>query len=219
MKKLVKRISLVLSCVMVMGLLAGCSKFDAAAYLQASLDNSYKNQSQGLVDLKVCTAEEAAAVYEEGLDTEFEAFLSSSGFTEEQCAGLRDVIADILAGAKYTVGEAEKQDDGSYVVTVSYEQMNVFEPAMTDWMEDVTAWTEEIMASGEVPSDDEMIEELIGMLETSLAEACAAATYDEPQTTTVRIEIVDKMYTPNEEDIYNLEYVMFDTEAMENMSY
>lgn len=219
MKKLVKRIALVLSCVMVMGSLAGCAKFDASAYLQASLDNSYKNDSKGLVDMKVCTAEEAAAVYEEGLDMEFDAFVTSSGFTEEQCADFRDVFAEMLAGAKYTVGEAEKQDDGSYVVTVTYEQMNVFEPALTDYLDDVTAWSEEIMAGAEVPSDDEMITTLIDMLATSFTESLANVTYDEPQTTTVRIELVDKVYTPNEDDVANLEYLMFDTEAMENMSY
>ena len=217
MKKMMKKLALIMSCVMMTGMLAGCAKFDASAYLAALLDNSYKNDSTALVELGIGTEEEAAAIYEQGLDTEMQALTSTAGISADQVEGLRDVIADMLAGAKYTVGEAEAQDDGSYVVTVTYEQMNVFGPTIDNYMAETEAlvaeWTEAALAGEEVASEDELMAEVIGLFETVLADAVANATYDAPQTTTVRIEKVDNAYQPNTEDLTNLEYVLFDSDA------
>ena len=185
--------------------------------IAALLDNSYKNDSTALVELGIGTEEEAAAIYEQGLDTEMQALTSTAGISADQVEGLRDVIADMLAGAKYTVGEAEAQDDGSYVVTVTYEQMNVFGPTIDNYMAETEAlvaeWTEAALAGEEVASEDELMAEVIGLFETVLADAVANATYDAPQTTTVRIEKVDNAYQPNTEDLTNLEYVLFDSDA------
>ena len=202
---------------MMAGMLAGCAKFDASAYLAALLDNSYKNDSTALVELGIGTAEEAVTIYEQGLDTEMQALTSSAGISAEQAEGLRDVIADMLAGAKYTVGEAEAQDDGSYVVTVTYEQMNVFGPTIENYMAETEAivaeWTEAYMAGEEVASEEELMAEVIDLFGTVLADSVANATYEAPQTTTVRIEKVDNAYQPNTEDLTNLEYVLFDSDA------
>jgi len=217
MKKMMKKLALIMSCVMMAGMLAGCAKFDASAYLAALLDNSYKNDSTALVELGLGTAEEAAEIYEQGLDTEMEALTSTAGISEDQAEGLREVIADMLAGAKYSVGEAQAQDDGSFVVTVTYEQMNVFGPALETYLAETEAlvaeWTEAYMAGEEVASEDELMEEVINMFGDVLADAVANATYDEPQTTTVRIEKVDNAYQPNTDDLTNLEYVLFDNDA------
>lgn len=217
MKKMMKKLALIMSCIMMAGMLAGCAKFDASAYLAALLDNSYKNDSTALVELGIGTEEEAATIYEQGLDTEMQALTSSAGISAEQAEGLRDVIADMLAGAKYTVGEAEAQDDGSYVVTVTYEQMNVFGPTIENYMAETEAivaeWTEAYMAGEEVASEDELMAEVIDLFGTVLADSVANATYEAPQTTTVRIEKVDNAYQPNTEDLTNLEYVLFDSDA------
>lgn len=218
MKKMMRKIALVMSCIMMAGLLAGCAKFDASAYLAALLDNSYKNDSTGIVELGIGTAEEAAALYEEGLSTEMSAITASAGFSEDQIAGLKDIMADLLAGAKYTVGEAEAQDDGSYVVTVTYEQMQVFKTTLDTYMAETEAlvaeWSEAYMAGEEVASEDELMNEVIGLFGTVFADAVANATYAEPQTTTVRIEKVENSYQPNTEDLTNLEYLMFDIDAL-----
>lgn len=220
MKKLMKKVALVLVAVMALSLLGGCGqKFDASAYLKAILDNSYKNDSTAFVELKIGTAEEAAALYEEGIETELQGLVASAEISEEQGAQFREVLADMLGGVKYTVGEAEKQDDDSYIVTITYEQMNVFGPTVETYMADIeamaTAWAE----SGEYPSDEEMNEAILESLKNCLAETLANVTYDEAATTTVKIELVDNVYTPVEADLYNLEYVLFDLEELMNMGF
>lgn len=217
MKKMMKKLALIMSCVMMAGMLTGCAKFDASAYLQALLDNSYKNDSTALVELGIGTEEEAAAIYEQGLDAEMEAMTASAGIPEDQLAGMRDIMADMLASAKYSVGEAEKQDDGSYVVTVTYEQMNVFGPTMDNYMAEaetlITEWTEAALAGEDIGSEEEIMEEVFGLFGTVLSDAIANATYEAPQTTTVRIEKVDNAYQPNTEDLTNLEYHLFDSDT------
>ena len=47
---------------------SGILSYAASEYLKALLDNSYKNDSSQLVSMKIKTAEEAAEIYEEGLD-------------------------------------------------------------------------------------------------------------------------------------------------------
>ena len=218
MKKLVRKIALVLSCIMMMGLLGGCGeKFDASAYLKALLDNSYKNDATAIVEMEIATAEEAAALYEEGLQGELDMMLTTAGITEDQIPGIRDIMADMLAGAKYTVGEAVEQEDGSFVVTVTYETMNVFGPTTEKYLADVetmvTEWTEAMLAGEEAASEEEMTAKVYEMFGTTLQEVLANPTYAEPQETTVRIEMVDNMYQPNEDDLYNLEYLLYDSDA------
>lgn len=217
MKKIMKKLAVIMSCITMVGMLAGCAKFDASAYLQAILDNSYKNDSTAIVESGIATAEEAAAIYEQGLDAEVAAVTASAGFTEEQLEGMRDVMADMLANAKYTVGEAEAQDDGSYVVTVTYEKMIVFGPAIENYMAEAealaTKWTEAALAGENVGSEEELTQEIIDLFGTTLAESAANATYEAPQTTTVRIEMVDEVYQPNQDDLMNLEMLLFDTDV------
>lgn len=217
MKKMIKKLALIMSCIMMTGMLAGCAKFDASAYLAALLDNSYKNDSTGIVELGIGTVEEAAALYEEGL-SEMSGITAVAGASEEQVEGLKEIVADCLAGAKYTVGEAELQDDGSYVVTVTYEQMQVFKTTVDTYMAEtetlIAEWSEAYMAGEEVASEDELTKEVIDLFGTVFADAIANATYSEPQTTTVRIEKVENTYQPNTEDLTNLESLMFDFDEL-----
>lgn len=211
-----KKLSIILACIMLVGVLGGCgNSFDASAYIKALLDNSYKNDSSQIVSMKIATAEEAADLYEQGLDAEVDSMASAVGsLSKEQEEAYRNLFADVLAGAKYTVGEAEKQDDGSFVVTVTYEQMNVFEPAMKAYIEAVYAQSEiwqTAYENGEgIPSDAEMTDWLATTLKDCIQESLKSVTYDEPQTATVKISLKDNVWTPSSSDLMNLEEVFFD---------
>ncbi|MGN0141294.1 MAG: hypothetical protein ACI4AD_03640 [Roseburia sp.] len=214
MKK-IKLAALTLVMVLTVGLLGGCGlSFDASAYIKALLDNSYKNDSTEFLAQKIGTAEEASKLYEEGIDTELEALLAGVELSEELEAEYRQVLKDMFGAVKYTVGEAEKQDDGSYVVTVNYQQMQVFASAMaayeTEVTELMTQWTED---ESSVPSDEEMLEQIYASLKDCLKDAVAGATYADEASTTIRVELADNVYSPNEDDVLNLETLLFDLNA------
>lgn len=217
-----KRLSIIAACILTVGLLGGCgTKFDAAGYTKAILDNSYKNDSAAFVSQKIGTAEEAADLYEQGLDAEMDGMLSSVGsISDEQEAEFRQVFANILAGAKYTVGEAEKQDDGSYVVTITYEQMKVFGPAAETYMDAVMDYANSIqeaaLSGGDVPSDDEITAAIIDMLKDCLSDSLKSVTYASPETMTITIELNNNEYSPNENDLMDLEMSLFDIDDFVN---
>ncbi|MCM1183764.1 MAG: hypothetical protein NC337_10360 [Roseburia sp.] len=213
--KRVKRIALALVCVMLVGALSGCgSKFDAPGYLNALLDASYKGDYKAFVDMKLGTEEEAADLYEQGIDAEMNAFLSGMSVSDELEGEFRDIFKQMLGSVKYTVGEAEKQDD-DYVVTVTYQKMKIFEPVMTQYMDEITALTEEWTSNPDsMPTtEDEMMEAMLVILRDCMKEALPNVEYGESATTTVRIELIDNVYTPNQRDVTNLETIFFDTEA------
>lgn len=217
-----KKLSIIAACLLTVGMLGGCgTKFDAAGYTKAILDNSYKNDSTDFVAMKIGTAEEAADLYEQGMDSEMDGMLASAGsISEAQEQEFRQVFEDILAGAKYTVGEAEKQDDGSYVVTISYEKMHVFGPAAKTYMDAVMDLASSLeataMSGGDIPSDDELTSMIVDLLKDSLVEAYQNVTYDAAETMTVTIELNNNEYSPNENDLMDLEMAMFDIDDFLN---
>lgn len=214
MKK-VKKVALLLVCVLVVGVLGGCgNKFDAKAYLQAMLDLSYKNDTAAFMDLKIGTAEEAAQVYESGIDAAMTNLLTGVTVSDELKAEFRQVVQDMYGNVKYTVDSAEKQDD-AWVVTVTYEKMMIFDATVTNYETAVTdLYTEwsSVTDETQIPSEEEMTDALLTALKDCMKDSIANAEYAEPDTTTIRIELVDNVWTPNSQDIENLEMLLFDTE-------
>ena len=216
MKK-VKRIALALVCVLVIGVLSGCgSKFDAKAYMEAMLDASYKNDPTKFVDMKIGTKEEAAALYEKGIDAEMDAFLSELSISEELEGEFREMFKNMLSQVKYTVDSAEEQDKETWVVNITYEKMLIFAPVMEEYetaiTEMITDWTTAATAGEETPSEDEMMEQMIAKLKDCMENNLTGVEYAEPATTTVKVELVDNVWTPNQSDIENLEMLLFDTD-------
>ena len=116
---------------------------------------------------------------------------------------------------KYTVDSAEKQDDGSYVVTITYEQMKFFEPFMAEFETISESLATEWMAAEEgALSEDEMMEQLIVAYKDSMVKALENVEYAEADTATVTVELIDNVYTPDQSDVENLEMVFFDTDFL-----
>ena len=89
--------------------------------------------------------------------------------------------------------------------------MENFTTATESYVEEMT----EKASNGEdVPSEEEMNEATYAMLKDAIKDSLGTITYEDEATTTVRVELVNKVYTPNEEDVYNLEQLLFDIEAV-----
>ncbi len=216
MKKISKKIAILFILVLSTGLLGGCGKqFDAAAYVKALLDNSYKNDSTAFVEQKLGTAEEALEIYNQGIehaisdiliDEEMETFSVSDELMEEY----RKTFETVFSNVSYTVGEAQKQEDGSYTVKVIYESMDVFDNAMADYDLKVAEWTEQLSAgavAGEgLPEEEELYNTLFTMLKDCINEAVSNTGYSQSKEMTVRVELSDGVYSPNQSDIETLEY-------------
>ena len=216
--KRMKKVALLLAAVLEAAVLGGCGgSFDASAYVKALMDNSYKGDSTEFVEQKVGTKEQAEQLYEEGIDTEMSAITQSVQLSDELQSEFKDVLKDVFKNVKYTVGEATKKDD-SYEVEVKYQKMNVFAPAMESFNAAseayVTEMTEKAANGEDTPSEEEINEQVYVMLKDAIKEAMGSVTYGDEESTIVHIELKDKTWTPNEDDLYNLELLLFDSEAV-----
>lgn len=220
--KRMKKVGLLLLALLTVSVLGGCGSFDASGYIKALLDNSYKGDSAAFVEQKVGDENQAKELYDLGIDTEMNSLISGVNISEELRGEFKTVLQDVYKSVKYTVGEATKQEDDSYVVEVKYQKMKVFAPAMEKFQEGQQAYTDEISEQvqngGESPSEDEINEQVYTILKDSIKDALANAEYEEETSTTVRVELQDKVYSPNQEDVEALEYALFDLEEASGMA-
>ena len=217
MKKM-RKVAILLAAVLMATVLGGCGSFDASGYIKALLDNSYKNDSAAFVEQKIGTAEEASELYETGIDTALKSLTAQGQFSDELKNEFEAVVKDIYKSVKYTVGEATKKDDGSYEVEVKYQKMKIFSAAMDKYTEALQAYSDEMAEKagngGEVPSDEELNEASYQMLKDAIKESLGSVEYEDEASTTVHIKLKNRVYAPNEDDVYNLERLMFDIEAV-----
>ncbi len=211
MKKSYQKIIFLLISIVAVITLSGCTSDKTVKnYLQALLDTSYKNDATIFVDMKLGTAEEAKALYDRGIDTGVGVFCSKLGVSDTYRESFRQVYMDMLAKVRYTVDTAEKQSDGSYVVTVTYEKMNIFQPALERHQEAVAAMADAWKNAEEPPTEEELEESVFLEFKNSMETVLAELQYDEAATMTVRIELIENVYTPNTDDIAELEKALFD---------
>lgn len=203
MKK-ARKLVLLVACTLMIGVLAGCgAKFDASKYVQAQMDNSYKNDSSLVVELKYTTEEEAQKVYEDEIDTLVDNFFLGVSVSDDVKSRYAEIFKDMLGKAKYTVNESEKQSDGSYTVAVEYQQLKLFQPTMDKLTENADKIDVSDLDGYFNMMADYMEEILAGDIE-----------YGEAQKMDVHIEIVNKTYTLNNTDLQTLNNGLFDFSAV-----
>ena len=221
MKRVMRKISALCAGVLLLGTLAACSQFDASGYVKAILDNSYYNDATGIVEQEIGTAEEAAAIYEQGIEAQVATVNAELEISDALTEEYRQFFKDLYASVKYTVGEAVEVDKETLEVTVTYEKMYVFTEAVVTYQAKLTemaeVWTEAALAGEEVPTDEQMNEQLFAILKDCLKAELAEASYDAPATMTIRVQLIDNVWTPNQEDLLNLEYSLFDFEGLYEM--
>ena len=94
MKK-ARKLVLLVACTLMIGVLAGCgAKFDASKYVQAQMDNSYKNDSSFVVELKYATEEEAQKVYEDEIDTLVDNFFLGVSVSDDVKSRYAEIFKD-----------------------------------------------------------------------------------------------------------------------------
>lgn len=188
-------------------------------HLSALLDVYYRNDQQAFVALGLGTAEEAEAFYSMILDTELlsaelEAELGIE-FPASIKNDLRDLTVRLLAGARYAVAGCELQPDGTYEVTVIYEQMIIFKPVMELYMAVIEDLGRTWFANYDsMPSKEDMMIQVMAALCSSLRACLENVTYAEPAIATVTFEPREGLYLPNADDFDNLESLLFDMDTL-----
>lgn len=143
--------------------LSGCgiSTKDVTLMVQGNLDAIYLGTaSDEYKKLLSETDEGIKQTYEDGLEIETDVFFEYFQIedkTEERREQVKELYRNIYAKSTYTVGEAEKKNDGSYVVPVEISPLDIFERVNQDGVDGAIAAVYETMTTEELAalSDEE----------------------------------------------------------------
>lgn len=206
MKTLKKALVTGLVAVMMVVNLAGCGKFDAAAYVESCLDLLTKGETEQYMKMTGRSKEQAESDYESNIDammTEMDQF----NLSDELSNSYRQLFKDVYAKAKYTVKDAEKMDDkDGYYVTVEIEQMTgLFNGIQEELMTEFTEWANSFDADT-YPTEDEMYEQMYDLMSARLD----SITYNDPQEVVVEVIGEDNVYSISDGSMTELDEALLD---------
>lgn len=210
MKTLKKALVTGLVAVMMVVNLAGCGKFDAAAYVESCLDLLTKGETEQYMKMTGRSKEQAESDYESNIDammTEMDQF----NLSDELSNSYRQLFKDVYAKAKYTVKDAEKMDDkDGYYVTVEIEQMTgLFNGIQEELMTEFTEWANSFDADTH-PTEDEMYEQMYQMMYDLMSARLDSITYNDPQEVVVEVIGEDNVYSISDGSMTELDEALLD---------
>ena len=210
MKTLKKALVTGLVAVMMVVNLAGCGKFDAAAYVESCLDLLTKGETEQYMKMTGRSKEQAESDYESNIDammTEMDQF----NLSDELSNSYRQLFKDVYAKAKYTVKDAEKMDDkDGYYVTVEIEQMTgLFNGIQEELMTEFTEWANSFDADT-YPTEDEMYQQMYQMRYDLMSARLDSITYNDPQEVVVEVIGEDNVYSISDGSMTELDEALLD---------
>lgn len=136
----------------------GGKEVDAAGYVQADLDLIFQGETQEAKKFIDASASNLDKVYDNGISTFVENYLTGGVDTQGQFASTYEyLIKQIFATMKYQVGEAKKTGRDTYEVPVEYQPVNVFTQFIPELQEEARR-IEQDAADGKYTGTDEEIQ-------------------------------------------------------------
>ena len=161
MKRGMKKVlALVLGAVMCLGVLTGCSKFEADALVKGNLDLIYLNTyTAEYLESVSLTPEEADAQYEDGIAVEVDYFTTYFEINMEYCSAdieqqIVELYHKIYDCSKYEVGEVSKSGD-TFLVQLTVYPIDIMEKVYNEDLEGFLAGWSDAVATGEINPDDD----------------------------------------------------------------
>lgn len=143
--------------------LSGCTRFDAASYVQAVLDASYKGKTEQYIEVTGGSKEDAQKVFRKKLDATMAEFKETK-LPEELEVKYETLFGDLMKQMYYKVGESQKEENGSYAVTVTAKPILLFDETYEEFQKRAEMYakevTDQVTKSGEMPTEETMQQEV-----------------------------------------------------------
>lgn len=191
MKRMKRVLALGMAMLMCMGLTACGKDFDAAGYTKAVLDANYHAQYDKYAEYREISESDAKKEVTEGMKEQITSAFSGMDVSDTMMDKYIKVADKAYDLADFTVKEAKKQDDDSYVVTVAIKPSDVFNNS-SNYVNDIAT---EYTNKGLDPTQADV---LMDILTESLNRAIQANTYGEETTLEVHV-------TPDKDGAYGIE--------------
>lgn len=215
-----KKISILflLTCMM-MVLTTGCSlfKFDASGYVQACLDANTHGEFAAYAEITNTPIETAEQQYNDRLDEEI-SYLDAYNLSDEKKAQFRELYIKMYNSFKYEVGEAIKNDDGSYSVPVATYKLKVFDGIMTEAETFMTDYTQKAIDANTTPTTEELFGAAADFMYDYISQNLESLEYEEGVTTTVTVAPTasdSRVYSLDQYELQSLLESMVDIENVQ----
>lgn len=153
------------------------NRFNASEYVQAVLDVSYKNKTTLYQEVADVSEKEAKAVFEKNLDATMKGF-DTSDMPDSLKGKYRELFGEIAKKVNYTVGEAKKEKDGTYTVSVKIKPITLFTDTYDTFLSRAEQYakevTDHVTKGAQMPTDEEMQEKIYQIYYEVLKEQTAA---------------------------------------------
>ena len=195
--------------------LTGCSfGFDASKYIQGALDAQLHGEFETYAEMTGSSESDIEELYNTSIDAEMDTF-ASSGLTlsAEDKQRFRDLFIELFKVTKYEVGEATKNDDGSFTVPVTFSECTALNNSIDKMTKDLEAYAKEVADSGTTIDTDQATAKAIDLLYDALSEEVKNPQYGESQTMelTVKRASNDSPYSFNTTEMTELVRKMLGT--------
>ena len=203
MKRMKRVLALGMAVLMCMGLTACGKDIDAAGYTKSVLDANYHAQYDKYAEYRGISESDAKKEVTEGMRTQIESAFSGMDVRDEMMDKYIEVADKAYDLADFTVKDAKKQDDDSYVVTVVIKPSDVFSNS-SNYVNDIAT---EYADQGKDPTQTDV---LMDILVESLNRAIEANSYGDKTTLEVHVTAdKDGAYGIEESEMETLEATMF----------
>lgn len=203
MKKMKRVLALGMAVLMCMGLTACGKDFDAAGYTKAVLDANYHAQYDKYADYRGISESDAEKEVTDGMKEQIKSAFEGMDVTDAMLDKYIEVADKAYDLADFTVKDAEKQKDDSYVVTVVIKPADVFANS-SNYVNDIAT---EYANKNLDPTQPDV---LMDILVESLNRAIKANSYGDETTLEVHVTAdKDGAYGIEDSEMETLESTMF----------
>lgn len=186
---------------------------DAAVFVQAMLDLAVKQDPSVAVQLGYLSQDEWVLELTGTID-ELRAAYSEMGISQEALDRMIEACMNMLSKTRYVAGETRRLEDGcSFEVTVTYEQLHVFESFWERYAAVIDEWEASLLRSGNISYED-IYSQAIVLVSALIDQSCAEATYGEPATTTFIAVYQDGKFVMDPAQFEGFTKCLYDVEAL-----
>ncbi len=174
------------------GIYAYINRYNAADYVKAVLDVSYKGETEAYREITGVSQEEAEKIFADNLDATMEGF-ETTAMPEKLKPRYRELFAELAESVSYTVEKPERQKDGSYTVNVMVKPITLFSDTYDTFQKKAKEYadqvTDSVMEGNEMPTEEEMQNRVYEIYYDVLREALdKGSLYGEVKDVSVRVE-------------------------------
>ena len=198
-------------------LLGGCARFDAAMYVQAVLDTSYKGETERYIEMTGGSKEEAQEIFQKKMKATMKEFKTTQ-LSKELEKQYESLFGNIMKQMNYQVAEAQKEKRGSYIVKITVKPMLLFDETYDEFQQRAKAYakeiTDQVTKNGEMPEEELMQQEVYRIYYEVLKEA--GVSYGAPKDVLLHvIRQKDGTYEIANQDVITLDAMLISTSSLD----